>query len=205
MAPKFTGLRNNQSLLFQGLKTIKFYDLAVSILSQELEFHPAGLAGWFSPGVTHTAAVKITQLQSRSRWVKSVEWLLSGGLTRVGGPFAQWLTYLYGKFVLVVDRKPWFPGMLGHLQRERDPKQQGGRGHVLSGFASEVTPGLLPYSRQSQRTTLVQCGRRVHQGVNTRKSGSLGTILRVGYHSKELIYGLNDLDHAESPSKKWLI
>ena len=195
MAPKFTGLRNNQSLLFQGLKTIKFYDLAVSILSQELEFHPAGLAGWFSLGVTHTAAVKIKMSQVSRMTV-------SGGLTRVGGPFAQWLTYLYGKFVLVVDRKPWFPGMLGHLQRERDPKQQGGRGHVLSGFASEVTPGLLPYSRRSQRTTLVQCGRRVHQGVNTRKSGSLGTILRVGYHSKELIYGLNDHDPAESPSKK---
>ena len=60
MAPKFTGLRNNQSLLLQGLKTIKFYDLAVSILSQELEY---GLAGWFSLGVTHTAAVKIKMSQ----------------------------------------------------------------------------------------------------------------------------------------------
>ena len=122
---------------------------------------------------------------------------------------AQWLTHLYGKFVLVVDRDG-FLGCLGifvmwqpaALQREREPKQQGGRGHVLSGFASEVTPGLLPYSRWSQRTTLVQCGRRVHQGMNTRKSGSLGTILKVGYHSKELIYGLNDHDHAGAPSKK---
>lgn len=80
--------------------------------------------------------------------------------------------------MLVVDRKPRFPGPLGHLhdmaagcppERERDPKQQGGRGRVLSDFASEVTPGLPPYSYWLQRTTLVQCGRRLHQGVNTRK------------------------------------
>ena len=60
MTPKFRGLKNNPSLLFQGLKTIKFYDLAVSILSQELEY---GLAGWFSLGVPHTAAVKIKMSQ----------------------------------------------------------------------------------------------------------------------------------------------
>ena len=91
---------------------------------------------------------------------------------------------------------------LAALQRERDPKQQGGRGRVLSDFASEVTPGLPPYSYWSQRTTLVQCGRRLHQGVNTRKWGSLGTILKAGYHSKEFIFGMNDYDHAESPWKK---
>ena len=56
MTPKFRGLKNNPSLLFQGLKTIKFYDLAVSILSQELEY---GLAGWFSLGVPHTVSRRL--------------------------------------------------------------------------------------------------------------------------------------------------
>ena len=32
---------------------------------------------------------------------------------------------------------------------------------------------------------LVQCGRELHRGVNTRKQGSLGAILEAGYHSRQ--------------------
>lgn len=127
------------------------------------------LAGWFSLGVPHTAAVKIKMGQVSN---VTVIW----GLTGDAGPFARWLTHLSGKLMLVVDRKPSFLGCQKHLHNvavgcppEREIQNSKVEGRVLSDFASEVTPGFPPYSHWSQRTTLVQCGRRLHQGVNTRK------------------------------------
>lgn len=50
-----------------------------------------------------------------------------------------------------------------------------GQCHLSLYLESDMSP-FLPYSITSDRSIQVQCGRGLHEGVNTRRQGPLGTI-----------------------------